>query len=157
MQPGLENALDIKSKEKRSQNMAAIRSKNTKPEVYLRKLLFRRGYRYSLHSKNIPGKPDLYLRKYNTAVFVHGCFWHRHEGCKFAYTPKSNVDFWEKKFAANQKRDLAVREQLKDSGVRMLIVWECTVKKMVKDPGYRDEVLNRIEDFLHSSQDFLGL
>ena len=94
--------MDIKSPEERSKNMAAIHSKNTKPEIYFRKLLFARGYRYSLNSKNIPGHPDVYLRKYNTAIFVHGCFWHRHNGCKYAYMPKSREDFWAEKFETNK-------------------------------------------------------
>lgn len=81
--------MDIVTSEQRSKNMSAIRSKNTKPEIYFRKFLFAEGYRYSLNSKNIPGHPDIYLRKYNTAIFINGCFWHRHEGCKYAYMPKS--------------------------------------------------------------------
>ena len=89
--------MDIKSPEERSKNMAAIRSKNTGPEMYFRKILFARGYRYSLNSDKIYGHPDIYLRKYNTAIFINGCFWHRHSGCKFAYMPKSRQDFWEKR------------------------------------------------------------
>ena len=104
--------MDIVTPEQRSKNMAAIRSKDTKPEVYFRKLLFAKGYRYSLNSKTVPGHPDIYLRKYNTAVFVHGCFWHRHEGCKFAYMPKSRIEFWQNKFEANRKRDIVVRNEL---------------------------------------------
>lgn len=79
--------MDIVTPEQRSKNMAAIRSKDTKPEVYFCKLLFAKGYRYSLNSKRVPGHPDIYLRKYNTAVFIHGCFWHRHKDCKYAYMP----------------------------------------------------------------------
>ena len=122
--------MDIKSPEERSKNMAAIRSKNTKPEVYFRKLLFAQGYRYSLNSSKVPGHPDIYLRKYNTAIFVHGCFWHRHSDCQYAYMPKSRVEFWQKKFEANVKRDYVVRMELQDKGVKCLIVWECTVKHL---------------------------
>lgn len=104
--------MDIKSPEERSKNMAAIHSKNTKPEIYLRKLLFARGYRYGVNSKSVPGHPDIYMKKYNTAIFVHGCFWHRHEGCKYAYMPQSRVEFWLKKFEANVKRDELVRKEL---------------------------------------------
>ena len=104
--------MDIKSLEERSKNMAAIHSKNTKPEIYLRKLLFARGYRYGVNSKSVPGHPDIYMKKYNTAIFVHGCFWHRHEGCKYAYMPKSKVEFWQKKFDTNVKRDKTVRKEL---------------------------------------------
>lgn len=149
--------MDIKSKEERSKNMAAIHSKNTKPEIYFRKLLFARGYRYSLNAKSVSGHPDLFLRKYNTAVFINGCFWHRHEGCKYAYTPKSRVEFWTEKFAANVKRDQVVRQELSRQGIRCLIVWECTIKKMRKDESIRNEVLEQAERFLHSDMNYLEL
>ena len=96
---------DIKSSEERSQNMARIHSKDTKPEVWFRKQLFKYGYRYRKHINSLPGHPDLWLSKYNTAIFVHGCFWHHHNGCKFAYMPKSRVDFWQKKFKNNIMRE----------------------------------------------------
>lgn len=144
--------MDIKSTEERSKNMAAIRSKNTKPEIYLRKQLFARGYRYGVNSKSVPGHPDIYLKKYNTAIFVHGCFWHRHEGCKYAYMPKSRVDFWQKKFEANKKRDNIVKEQLTDVGVKWIIVWECTIKRMQKDSDINKDIMNRIENFLVSCE-----
>ncbi len=99
---------DIKSLEDRSKNMAAIKNKNTKPEIYLRKELFSRGYRYRIASPMVPGHPDMYLAKYKLAIFVHGCFWHRHEGCKYSYMPKSRVDFWDKKFKSNIVRDKTV-------------------------------------------------
>lgn len=140
--------MDIKSLEERSKNMAAIHSKNTKPEIYLRKLLFARGYRYGVNSKSVPGHPDIYLKKYNTAIFVHGCFWHRHEGCKYAYMPKSRVEFWEKKFDTNMKRDAIVQKELIDKKVKVMIVWECTVKRMKKDGEFRKEKLNQIEKYL---------
>ena len=140
--------MDIKSPEERSKNMAAIHSKNTKPEIYLRKLLFARGYRYGVNSKSVPGHPDIYLKKYNTAIFVHGCFWHRHEGCKYAYMPKSRVEFWKKKFDTNMKRDAIVQKELTDKKVKVMIVWECTVKRMKKDGEFRKEKLNQIEKYL---------
>ena len=140
--------MDIKSPEERSKNMAAIHSKNTKPEIYLRKLLFARGYRYGVNSKSVPGHPDIYLKKYNTAIFVHGCFWHRHEGCKYAYMPKSRVEFWEKKFDTNMKRDAIVQKKLIGKKVKVMIVWECTVKRMKKDEEFRKEKLNQIEKYL---------
>ncbi len=121
--------MDIKTPEERSKNMSAIHSKNTKPEIYFRKLLFGRGYRYSLNSSKIPGHPDLYLRKYNTAIFVNGCFWHRHLGCKYAYMPKSRVEFWRKKFDGNVKRDQRTYAELKEKNIKCLVVWECTLKK----------------------------
>lgn len=140
--------MDIKSPEERSKNMAAIHSKNTKLEIYLRKLLFARGYRYGVNSKSVPGHPDIYLKKYNTAIFVHGCFWHRHEGCKYAYMPKSRVEFWKKKFDTNMKRDAIVQKELTDKKVKVMIVWECTVKRMKKDEEFRKEKLNQIEKYL---------
>lgn len=144
--------MDIKSPEERSKNMAAIHSKNTKPEIYLRKLLFARGYRYGVNSKSVPGHPDIYMRKYNTAIFVHGCFWHRHEGCKYAYMPKSRVEFWLKKFEANVKRDELVRKELASKKIKVLIVWECTIKRMKKDKKTEEEAISLIEKFLLSSE-----
>lgn len=149
--------MDIKSPEERSKNMAAIRSKNTKPEIYFRKLLFAQGYRYSLNSKKVPGHPDIYLRKYNTAVFVHGCFWHRHSGCQYAYMPKSRVEFWQKKFEANVKRDYVVRMELQDKEIKCLIVWECTVKQMTKEYKTCERYLKLTERFLKTNELFLEL
>lgn len=144
--------MDIKSSEERSKNMAAIHSKNTKSEIYLRKLLFARGYRYGVNSKSVPGHPDIYMKKYNTAVFVHGCFWHRHEGCKYAYMPKSRVEFWQKKFDTNIKRGEFVRKELESKKIKVLIVWECTIKRMKKDKKTEEEVISLIEKFLLSSE-----
>lgn len=139
---------DIISPEQRSKNMSAIRSRDTKPEVYLRKLMFADGYRYRIADKTIPGHPDIFLRKYNTAIFVHGCFWHRHQDCQYAYTPKTRVDFWQKKFDDNVKRDAVVREELKKRGIKCLIIWECTIRQMRKDAKLRDSVICEIENFL---------
>lgn len=144
--------MDIKSPEERSKNMAAIHSKNTKPEIYLRKLLFARGYRYGVNSKSVSGHPDIYMKKYNTVIFVHGCFWHRHEGCKYAYMPKSRVEFWQKKFDTNVKRDELVRKELTSKKIKVLIVWECTIKRMKKDKKTEEEVISLIEKFLLSSE-----
>lgn len=130
--------------------MAAIHSRDTKPELYFRKLLFARGYRYRIAVKNVPGHPDLFLRKYNAAIFIHGCFWHRHPGCPFAYMPKSRVDFWEKKFTDNMKRDREVKERLRAAHIRCLVVWECTIKQMKRDEAFRESVLKQAEIFLHS-------
>ncbi len=149
--------MDIKSPEERSKNMAAIRSKNTKPEIYFRKLLFAQGYRYSLNSGKISGHPDIYLRKYNTAIFIHGCFWHRHSGCRYAYMPKSRVEFWHKKFEANIKRDLFVRMELQDKDIKCLIVWECTVKRMKKNQADCEKYLKLAEKFLKNDQLFLEI
>ena len=141
---------DIVSPEQRSKNMAAIRSKNTKPEIYLRKLLFAKGYRYRIAEKTVPGHPDIFLRKHNTAVFVHGCFWHRHPECKYAYMPKSRIDFWNKKFENNVSRDAVVRNELLARRIKCLVVWECTVKKMIKSQEFRECTINEIIDFLVS-------
>lgn len=148
---------DTISPEQRSRNMSAIRSKDTKPEIYLRKLLFAEGYRYRISEKAVAGHPDIFLRKYNTAVFINGCFWHRHQGCKYAYTPKSRVEFWENKFANNLKRDEKVKIELSRNGNRQLIVWECTIKKMQKSSQLKDEVVRMIKEFLLSDQTFLEI
>lgn len=118
--------------------MSAIRSKDTKPEVYLRKLLYHHGFRYRKNYSGVFGHPDIFLPNYKVAVFVHGCYWHRHSGCKYAYMPKSRVEFWKKKFDDNIRRDQIVRETLESQGIRCLVVWECTIKKMQND--------NRIEE-----------
>ncbi len=139
---------DIKSQESRSYNMSRIRNCETKPEIFIRKLLFQKGYRYRKNVSNIPGHPDIYLKKYNTAIFVHGCFWHRHSGCKYAYIPKSREEFWEKKFKQNIKRDNQVLQELADRRIRRLIVWECTIKRMQKNDDYKNEILEIIEEFI---------
>lgn len=149
--------MDIKTPEERSKNMAAIRSTNTKPEVYFRKLLFARGYRYSLNSKNIPGHPDIYLRKYNTAIFVHGCFWHRHNGCKYATVPETRAEFWNKKFKTNQKRDCVVKEELREQKIKCLVVWECTIKQMKRNECIAKEYIRKTEEFLKTEEMYLEL
>lgn len=104
--------------------MSGIRGKDTKPELAVRSFLHCAGMRFRLHAR-LPGKPDLVLPKYNTVVFVHGCFWHRHEGCRFATTPVANADFWQEKFTANLRRDAKVRNELTVLGWRILVVWAC--------------------------------
>lgn len=146
--------MDIKSPSERSKNMAAIHSRNTKPEEYLRKLLFARGYRYGLNSRTVPGHPDIYLKKYNTAIFVNGCFWHRHEGCKYAYMPKSRVEFWQKKFESNIKRDLKVKQELSELKVKQLVIWECTIKSMKKNEIVEVRILEKIISFLECEEYF---
>ena len=114
--------------EQRSRNMSAIKSKNTKPEIAVRKLLHSMGYRFRLHRKDLPGSPDIVLPKYKTVIFVHGCFWHRHENCKYASTPKTRQEFWEAKFRENIKRDKLNQENLSSKGWKIIIVWECEIK-----------------------------
>lgn len=123
---------DIKSPAERSKNMSAIKRANTKPELFIRHLLFDAGYRYRLQASKIPGHPDLWMRKYNAAIFVHGCFWHRHKGCSLAYMPKSRLDFWNSKFENNIQRDKNVLAQLEERKIRCLVVWECTIKQAQK-------------------------
>ena len=148
--------MDTITKEQRSRNMAAIHSVNTIPEIYLRKLLFSKGYRYS-NFKKLPGHPDIYLRKYNTAVFIHGCFWHRHEGCKYSSTPKSKVEYWNKKFEMNINRDRVVKEELKNANVKCLVIWECSIKKMRKNPEFCSEILSVITEFFKSQNLYMEL
>lgn len=149
--------MDVVTPKQRSRNMRAIRSKNTKPEIYFRKLLFSQGYRYSLYSKHIPGHPDIYLKKYNTAIFIHGCFWHRHLECKYAYIPKSRVEFWQKKFEMNQQRDKKVKQELKDKNIKCLIVWECTINQMKRKVETKKNKLEVTINFLSRGYGFLEL
>ena len=121
------------SKETRSYNMSQIKCKDTKPEIMVRKYLFSRGLRFRKNDKRYPGTPDVVLPKYNTVVFVHGCFWHLHDGCKYAVMPKSNVDFWEKKLYGNRERDKKNMQQLEEMGWNIITVWECQLKKDKQD------------------------
>ena len=110
--------------------MGRIRGKDTKPEMLVRKYLFAHGFRYRLHGRKLSGHPDLVLRKYGAVIFVHGCFWHRHEGCRDATTPSTRVDFWCQKFKSNMSRDQRNVVTLMSSGWRVAIVWECHLKRM---------------------------
>lgn len=120
---------DIVDSETRSRMMAGIKERDTKPEMRLRRFLFKKGYRYRLHVSGITGRPDVVLSKYKLAIFVHGCFWHRHKGCKLAYTPKSNIERWAKKFDDNMRRDSEQVQKLINSGWHVLIIWECGLRK----------------------------
>lgn len=120
--------MDIWDKNKRSECMSKIRSKNTKPELVLRKALFARGFRYRVNVPNLPGKPDIVLPKYQTVIFLHGCFWHRHEGCKYAYTPKTNTKFWIDKITSNAERDKVNLQKLTALGWNVITVWECEIR-----------------------------
>ena len=116
---------DIFSKERRSEIMSKIKSKDTKPEIILRKRLFASGFRYRINCKRLPGKPDIVLPKYKTVIFVHGCFWHGHINCKDSHLPKSNTDFWQAKINGNTLRDNRNTELLRQLGYKVIIVWEC--------------------------------
>lgn len=111
--------------------MRRIRGADTKPEMAVRSFLHRAGLRFRVHQRGLPGRPDIVLKKYGAVIFVHGCFWHRHPGCKYAYTPKSRVEFWEAKFADNVRRDAAALEQLRTTGWCTFVVWECEVEARV--------------------------
>jgi len=116
--------VDVVDRATRSRMMSGIRGKDTKPELAVRSFLHRAGLRFRLHAR-LPGKPDLVLPRYRTVVFVHGCFWHRHEGCRYATTPASNAGFWQEKFAANVQRDARVKRQLEEAGWQVETVWAC--------------------------------
>lgn len=123
---------DTLSKEERSRVMAKVKSRDTKPEKKVRSLLFSLGFRFRLCQKNLPGKPDIVLKKYKTVIFVHGCFWHGHENCKNARVPKSNVEFWKNKIERNKQRFNEVAGQLCAQGWKVVVVWECETKDMKK-------------------------
>ena len=131
--------MDRITREHRSWNMGRIKSSNTKPELVVRSLLHNMGYRFRLHRKDLPGKPDIVLPRYKSVIFVHGCFWHRHNGCKNAASPKTKKTFWREKFKANVIRDKKVQEELNSMGWKILIIWECElpdldrVKKLIKE------------------------
>ncbi len=116
------------SKEHRSWNMSRIRSQNTKPERIVRSLLHKMGFRFRLHNKDLPGSPDIVLPKYKMVVFVHGCFWHRHQGCPYAYEPASRIDFWQKKFQNNINRDSENLKNLSILGWKAEVIWECQTR-----------------------------
>lgn len=139
---------DIITPEQRSRNMAAIKGKDTKPEMVVRKYLFSRGLRYRVNDRKLPGAPDIVLKKYKTVVFVDGCFWHGHEGCKYFRLPKSNVDYWRHKIAMNIARDYAISVDLKLIGWKVLRIWECEIKTK----GQRDETLRNLYARITESQ-----
>lgn len=126
--------------EQRSRCMAAVKGKDTKPEMIVRKYLFSRGLRYRVNVRKLPGSPDIVLKKYKTVVFIDGCFWHGHEGCKYFRLPKTNRDFWRHKIAMNYARDYANNIDLELAGWRVIRVWECDVKTKIK----REETLERL-------------
>ena len=124
---------DVHSKDQRHRTMAAIHSASTKPELRLRHALWQFGFRYRINDRRLPGTPDIVLPKFRTVIFVHGCFWHGHKGCKYATTPKTNTDFWTAKVTRNRERDQEVWRQLEAKGWYVVIVWECQLKKGVVD------------------------
>jgi DNA mismatch endonuclease (patch repair protein) len=137
---------DILTKERRSWNMSRIRGKDTRPEKHLRSLLHAAGFRFRLHMKELPGRPDIVLPRYRTAIFVHGCYWHRHSSCRLATTPSSNREFWLEKFAGTVARDKRNREALEAAGWTVLTVWECELNANPEG----------VLDHLHSIVDEVG-
>lgn len=139
--------MDNRSRELRSRNMARIPSKNTKPEETVRKYLFRQGFRYRKNVSKLPGKPDIVLSKYKTVVFVNGCFWHAHEGCRWFVPPKSNREFWQKKFSYNVERDKHNYQKLEDLGWRVIIIWECEIRH-----GDPEECIRKLSEEIKSKE-----
>ncbi len=134
------------SPEKRSHIMSMVRSKNTKPEILVRRYLFHEGFRFRVNVKKLPGTPDIVLRKYKTAIFINGCFWHGHEGCPEFRPPRTRTDWWEQKLRRNKERDQRVREQLTEMGWHTMVIWECQLK-----PDRRQATLEEIVRLLQKS------
>lgn len=124
---------DVHSKEIRSYNMSRIKGKNTKPEILVRKHLYSNGFRYRLNVKKLPGTPDIVLKKYRTVIFINGCFWHGHKGCKYFVIPKTKKEWWTDKIRKTQERDLKHQSKLKMIGWNIVVIWECQLKKNVQE------------------------
>ena len=145
---------DTHSAKIRSYNMSQIKGTNTKPEEIVRKYLFSHGFRYRKNDRRLPGKPDIVLPKYHTCIFVNGCFWHKHEGCKYFVWPKSNEQFWRDKINRNVERDLKQHKELESMGWRVIVVWECELKKDrqsitlldIMNQLYQKEEIQKIDD-----------
>jgi DNA mismatch endonuclease (patch repair protein) len=125
--------MDVHDKETRSYNMSCIKGKNTRPEEIVRKYLFSQGFRYRKNDKRLPGTPDIVLPKYKTVIFVNGCFWHGHDGCRYFVIPKTNTEFWTKKIETNRNRDIRKINDLQTLGWKVIVVWECQLKKEKAD------------------------
>lgn len=141
--------MDTLTPERRSEVMGRVKSRGTRPEFFVRRLLHSLGYRFRLHRTDLPGKPDIVLPRHRIAIFVHGCFWHRHFGCPNTRTPKSRIDFWEKKFAGNMERDARVRRELRRAGWRVLVVWECELSSV-------ERLTRKIERFINGRRHEVG-
>ena len=138
--------MDTRTKEKRSQIMASVRSKNTRPELLVRRFLRSRGLRYRIHVTTLPGTPDIAMAKYKLVIFIHGCFWHGHKGCNRGRLPKSKVEYWRAKIDANRDRDAAVFKQLRNIGWRQLVVWDCQVRTQKAASRTLPELLGQIRN-----------
>ena len=133
--------MDVHNKETRSYNMSRIKGRKTKPEEIVAKYLFSQGFRYRRNVKKLPGTPDIVLKKYKTVIFVNGCFWHMHEGCKYFVWPKDNSEFWKNKLLANKERDEKEKKEIEELGWKVIVVWECQLKK-----SERERTLNWLVD-----------
>ena len=141
---------DVHSKETRSYNMSRIRSKDTRPEMLVRRFLHKNGFRYRLHVKNLPGKPDIVLPKYKTVIFIHGCFWHGHEGCKYFVVPKTRTEWWLNKIRGNTENDANSESLLTDTGWKIIKIWECELKKQFVDKTLQN-LLSKIDTNIRKS------
>lgn len=141
--------VDIVDSSIRSRMMAGIKGRNTKPELLIRSLLHKKGFRFRLHVKNLPGKPDIVLPKYKSIIFIHGCFWHGHQGCHLFRLPATRTEFWQEKILRNQTNDHRAVELLLASNWRVCIVWECSIRGAKKDP---ERVVNTIIDWLSGTE-----
>ena len=136
--------MDVHDKKTRSYNMSCIKGKNTKPEEIVRKYLYSQGFRYRKNDKRLPGTPDIVLPKYRTVIFVNGCFWHGHQGCRYFVVPKTNTEFWMNKIDANRARDLKKISELEAMGWRVIVIWECQLKTVNKDETL-SELVNQLK------------
>lgn len=139
---------DRHTHEQRRYNMQQIKGKDTKPEISLRKLLFAEGFRYRINDRKLPGKPDIVLKKYNTVIFVNGCFWHGHQNCRYFVVPKTRTEFWTDKIKGNKERDHRNISLLKEAGWNVITVWECELKKIMID-----DTLNKVKEKIKESID----
>ena len=144
--------MDRLTREQRHRNMAAIHGKGTQPEIIVRKYLFSYGFRYRLNVVRLPGHPDIVLRKYRTCIFVNGCFWHGHEGCKYYVIPKSNTEFWTKKIERNRKRDKEVQHKLAHMGWHCITLWECELKPQRREQTLKSLVYTLNHIFMEDHQ-----
>jgi len=145
--------MDVVDKTTRSRMMSGIKGKNTKPEILIRSLLHQNGFRFRIHDKNLPGQPDIVLRKYRAVVFIHGCFWHRHE-CHLFKWPKTRPEFWKNKINRNHENDIKTLHELEALGWRVCIVWECAIKGVNKD---LKKITKRLVSWLNSEKSYMEI
>ena len=140
--------MDTISKSQRSYNMSRIRSRNTKPEIIVRQKLFSKGIRYRIHVKDLPGKPDIVIKKYKVVIEIKGCFWHKHEGCRYSSTPKSNTKYWINKIKKNVERDVINLKKLEEKKFKVFLLWECEIK----NTDILNEKLNQISEYIKTQK-----